>query len=279
MIYPITEKLISQNRSHLPLYPVGAMCHATATPGATDEAEQKYFDGGDRNASAHYFIDWDSITRCVPETEQAWHAGAHANQRFVSYELCEPREDDPDRYRKFAEVWARGVWLSRRICLSRGWGRDDLWSHAMASRKWPEDTDHTDPVGFFAQYGRTFEQFVNEVFSQPQPQPEANDVSITFPEPYQVGKYKWRVPWYDSQSAKTWVHLSYPSASDPNAPHSGKVQAVVYGFIAGKWQALQEIVINPGETKQFQQDGLMCPLEIDFAAPDRCHVGLSYVYK
>lgn len=159
----IHEQLIGPNRSYAPLQAVGLAIHSTATPGATAQAEYSYFNSAYRGASAHYFVDWMQIIRTVPESEQAWHAGQTANERFISIEICEPAAGA----NQFNAVWDNAVWLARDICNRHGWGSDRIWSHDRISRTFGE-TDHTDPVGYFAQYGRTFDQFVNDIFSQPQ---------------------------------------------------------------------------------------------------------------
>lgn len=159
MNYPVIEKLIHNNRSHKPLKPEGIVVHSTATPGATDEAEQLYFDNGHWGASAHYFADWDSITRLIPENEQAWHAGPTANSKFLSIEMCEPKEYDPA---KFFAVWERVVWFVADCCLRYGWGVDYIWSHDLVSKKWRE-SNHTDPTGYLLKYGRNWDQLIKAV--------------------------------------------------------------------------------------------------------------------
>lgn len=49
--------------------------HYTANDGDTDENNGKYFNGANRNASAHYFVDGDSITQSVPDNYIAWSVG------------------------------------------------------------------------------------------------------------------------------------------------------------------------------------------------------------
>lgn len=49
--------------------------HYTANDGDTDEANGKYFNGKNRNASAHYFVDDDSITQSVPDDYVAYSVG------------------------------------------------------------------------------------------------------------------------------------------------------------------------------------------------------------
>lgn len=50
--------------------------HYTGNDGDSDEANAKYFQGI-RNASAHYFVDDDSITQSVPDNFIAWSVGGN----------------------------------------------------------------------------------------------------------------------------------------------------------------------------------------------------------
>lgn len=162
MGYQIVEKLLPRgrmtNRPGTRLSPVGVIVHETATPGATAEAEYRYFASGYRGASAHYFVDDKTILRVIPENEVAWHAGPTANRLYLSVELCHFR----DRAR-FEEVWKRGVWLVADICRRYGWDpKEAVRSHAWVSHTYKE-TDHTDPIGYFALHGKSWNQFVVEV--------------------------------------------------------------------------------------------------------------------
>ena len=56
--------------------------HYTANDGDTDEANGKYFNSPNRNASAHYFVDDDSITQSVPDNYVAWSVGGN---RYSNY--------------------------------------------------------------------------------------------------------------------------------------------------------------------------------------------------
>ncbi len=157
MGYEIIENYIEKNRSYQLLSPIGLLCHETATPNATDENEQKYFNNNEVKASVHAFIDYDSITQTMPWNEVCWGAGYTANHRFIQVELCNFDEDD-----KFSEVWNRGVWLFAWLFINI-LGIDtvtsaNLISHAEASAKWGE-TDHSDPVQYFAEHNKTFDDF------------------------------------------------------------------------------------------------------------------------
>ena len=70
--------------------------HYTGNDGDTDENNGKYFENNIIGASAHYFVDDDSITQTVPDNYIAWHCGAkkykHAhcrNANSIGVELCD----------------------------------------------------------------------------------------------------------------------------------------------------------------------------------------------
>lgn len=56
--------------------------HYTANDGDTDESNAKYFKTANRKASAHYFVDDDSVTISVPDTYVAWSVGG---SRYSNY--------------------------------------------------------------------------------------------------------------------------------------------------------------------------------------------------
>lgn len=163
MAYPIKKDYITvENRPGTFLAPQGGALHSTATPGATDEREQDYFEDEYRAASANTFIDWDSITEIIPLNERSWHAGATANRKFFSVEMCEPANYDMN---KFMEVWNRTVWYFAYQFVSLGIKtvtKSNLMSHAEISAAWHE-TDHQDPVAYLAQYGKTVDGFRSAV--------------------------------------------------------------------------------------------------------------------
>lgn len=80
--------------------------HYTANDGDSDEANGNYFKNGIRNASAHYFVDSDSVTRSVADNYIAWSVGGGkysdcgstgggkyygkcTNANSISIELCD----------------------------------------------------------------------------------------------------------------------------------------------------------------------------------------------
>jgi N-acetylmuramoyl-L-alanine amidase CwlA len=181
-MYEIVQKFITKNRPYTKFKPIGIVVHETANPGATDENHYRYFNEAYRGASAHAFVDWDSITQTIPWDEIAWHAGKTANSKYLGIELCRPKTHDVD---KFNEVWKRGAWLFAYLYLNilkiPKVTEENLLTHMEVSKRWGETT-HVDPVGYFKEYGKTKEDFMKDI------QGEIDRMLGIIPEPVVVRK-------------------------------------------------------------------------------------------
>ena len=78
--------------------------HFTANNGDTAKGNCNYFQGKNRNASAHYFVDENEIYQSVKDTDTAWHCGANKyyhpfcrNNNSIGIELCS-RIDSRGKY-------------------------------------------------------------------------------------------------------------------------------------------------------------------------------------
>lgn|SRR5574344_178292 len=84
--------------------------HYTANDGDSDESNAKYFKKKNIKASAHYFVDDDSVTRSVPDNYVAWSVGGSrysnykstggakyygicTNNNSISIEMCDTIKD------------------------------------------------------------------------------------------------------------------------------------------------------------------------------------------
>ncbi|MBR5823784.1 MAG: N-acetylmuramoyl-L-alanine amidase [Paludibacteraceae bacterium] len=71
--------------------------HYTGNDGDTDENNGRYFQNNVVQASAHYFVDDDSITQSVPDNYIAWHCGTNKgykhklcrNANSIGIEICD----------------------------------------------------------------------------------------------------------------------------------------------------------------------------------------------
>lgn len=63
-------------------------------PLATAESHYRYFNGGNRQASAHYFVDEKEVRQLVKDEDTAWHVGdgkgqyGITNQNSIGIEIC-----------------------------------------------------------------------------------------------------------------------------------------------------------------------------------------------
>lgn len=112
--------------------------------------------------SAHYVVDADSVTRCVPDMLTAYHCGHTGNVRTIGVELC-------GRANQTREQWLDGPSLATLSIAARlvaylcsvhrvpatvvndlglQSGNRGITTHAFVSAAWHE-SDHTDPgIGF-----------------------------------------------------------------------------------------------------------------------------------
>ena len=102
--------------------------HDTGNTKATANAENhyKYFNGGNRNASAHYFVDSEQILRLVRDEDTAWHCGDTQkylngggslkgkvkNSNSIGIEIC--INSDGDYNRTIAKTQALIVMLMKK---------------------------------------------------------------------------------------------------------------------------------------------------------------------
>jgi hypothetical protein len=157
MGYTITQQFIHHNRSYEPLIPIGLILHDTETLNATAQNEQAYFDSAERDASAHFFVDWTQIIQTIPENEVAWHAFNYANHHFLSIELC--TINDPNQ---FQEAYKRYIWLAAYLCNKYHWNPDeDVHSHKWVSEHY--EGDHVDPIPWLAKWGISWDKVIADI--------------------------------------------------------------------------------------------------------------------
>lgn len=149
----IVEAIVSNG--HGPLSPSFFVVHETANPGATAANHVSYW-RREPTFAVHYVLDWEECYHCVPNDRLAYHVGG-GNSQTYGVELCHAtsRAD-------FEKVWKSGVELCAAQLRARGWGVDRLLSHWDCTRRWG-GSDHTDPIGYFEEYGRTWEDFTDAV--------------------------------------------------------------------------------------------------------------------
>lgn len=150
----IIEDIISNGHGWLDASYI--VIHETANPGATAKNHVDYW-SREPDYAVHYVGDWtDIVYHCVPDDRLCWQVG-NGNPYVIGIELCHATNQND-----FERVWNIGVEWAAMMLDRHGWGIDRLISHNDCSEWWG-GSDHTDPLGYFEEYGKSWEQFKDEV--------------------------------------------------------------------------------------------------------------------
>ncbi|CCJ33083.1 N-acetylmuramoyl-L-alanine amidase [Caloramator australicus] len=103
--------------------------------GADAEAHFRYFNGGNRNASAHYFVDDKKILQLIDDKYAAWHVGdgrgrfGITNQNSIGIEICVNADGD------YNKALANAIELTRYLMKKYNIPLERVVRHYDASRK------------------------------------------------------------------------------------------------------------------------------------------------
>lgn len=131
--------------------------HETANPGASAWNHVLYWRGNDTYAVHHVMeLDGSTVYNTVPENRLCWHVG-NGNYATVGIELAHATNASD-----FSKQWNEAVKWAGDELRAHGWDTSRLLSHYQAARIWG-GSDHTDPNGYFRQYGKTWAEFKQAV--------------------------------------------------------------------------------------------------------------------
>ncbi|MCD1148042.1 N-acetylmuramoyl-L-alanine amidase [Peptoniphilus sp. KCTC 25270] len=111
--------------------------HDTGNVSSTATAlnHYRYFAGGDRQASAHYFVDQEGVVQIIEDAQSAWHCGdgrgryGITNSNSIGIEFCVNRGNDEKRTLEHLRE------LVRELMKFYGIPRERVVRHYDASRK------------------------------------------------------------------------------------------------------------------------------------------------
>lgn len=150
----IREDIVS--KGHGPLKkPTHIVIHETANPGATAQNHRDYWSREDDYA-VHAVCDWKEIIHTVPYNRLCWHVG-NANDFTIGIEICHAESKA-----NFTKAWKNAIEWTKAMMKEFGIPAKNVVSHDYCSKKWG-GSDHTDPIGYFAEYGKTFDDFLKEL--------------------------------------------------------------------------------------------------------------------
>lgn len=106
-----------------------------ASKGADAMSHYRYFNGGNRNASAHYFVDDKQVVQLVGDSLSAWHVGdgrgryGITNANSLGIEMCINADGD------YAKMYYHTVELTKNIMRKFNIPIERVVRHYDASRK------------------------------------------------------------------------------------------------------------------------------------------------
>lgn len=133
----INEKLIKYNYSDRKGEIKYIVIHDTGNKGkgADAEAHYKYFNGEDRQSSAHYFVDDKQILRVIRDVDKSWHCGdgkgkyGITNENSIGVEMCINPDGD------FNKTYKNTLELVKHLMDKYSIPLDRVVRHYDASRK------------------------------------------------------------------------------------------------------------------------------------------------
>ncbi len=134
----INEKLVKYNFSsrkgsiikYIVIHDTG-----NTSNGADANAHYNYFNGGDRQSSAHYFVDDKQVLRIIKDNDKAWHCGdgngkyGITNENSIGIEMCINKDGN------FDLTYKNTVQLVKHLMATYNIHIDNVVRHYDASRK------------------------------------------------------------------------------------------------------------------------------------------------
>lgn len=145
------------SNGHGSLSPQYLVIHETANPGASAWNHVLLWSRDDTYAVHDVMeLDGSKVYDTVPQNRLCWHVG-NGNWCTIGIELAHATNAAD-----FAKQWTEAVKWAGDTLRARGWDTSRLLSHYEAARIWG-GSDHTDPIGYFRKYGKTWSDFKRDV--------------------------------------------------------------------------------------------------------------------
>jgi len=158
--------------------------------GADAEAHYKYFSGGNRNASAHYFVDDKKVIQIIEDSNASWHCGdgrgkfGITNQNSIGIEICVNVDGN------YEKAFKNAIELTKELMKKYNIPTERIVRHYDASRKLcPASMS----IGNWAKWSE-----FKKLLVPPVPQPTPSNL------------YRVRLSWEDAKSQKgAFSNLNY----------------------------------------------------------------------
>ena len=141
--------------------------HYTANDGDTDENNAKYFHNNVVKASAHRFVDDDSVTISVPDNYVAWHCGGGlqgsnghtyykkcTNTNSIGIEMCDTKRNG--KYEVTPKTSSNAIALGKELVKKYGIKKENVIRHYDVTGK--------NCPAYFVKDEDTWKKFRDEIF-------------------------------------------------------------------------------------------------------------------
>lgn len=153
--YEQVEQVVNDGHGYCD--PSYLVIHETANPGASAYNHVLLYSRGYSYAVQYVMeLDGSKVYHTMYDNRKAWAVG-NGNSRCVNIELAHATNQAD-----FNAQWEQAVRWAGDYLNKRGWGIDQMISHNQARLNWG-GTDHTDPLEYFMDYGKSWNQFKAEV--------------------------------------------------------------------------------------------------------------------
>lgn len=154
--YPVNTSYITkkENRSFTQRAETRFLVIHETVSKATARQQLNYFNTAPAYANAHVFIDWNEVLLTVPFTETSWTVGRPANSFTINIEMCHAR--NAAEFNKSWDITTR--YVAKWLLANQKDPLTFIKSHHEIAEEFG-GTDHTDPDDYFAEYGKTMDDF------------------------------------------------------------------------------------------------------------------------
>ena len=156
--------------------------HYTANDGDTDEANAKYFHNNVVKASAHRFVDDDSVTISVPDNYVAYHCGGGlqgrdghrfykicTNTNSIGIEMCDTIKNG--KYEVSSKTRANAIALGKEFVKKYGIKKENVIRHFDVTGK--------NCPAYFVKDEEAWEKFRDEIFETKKKEFKTYHIKVT----------------------------------------------------------------------------------------------------
>jgi N-acetylmuramoyl-L-alanine amidase len=159
----VTQKFMTQNdcyKAGRKITIKGIMVHSTATPGVMAADWFSRWNKAGIEKCVHAFLDDKEVIQYLPWDMRGWHAGGPANNDYIGFEICEPKNLNDKEY--FAKAYKNAVDLCVMLCKQFKLTEKNILCHCEAG-KLNIASDHADVMHWFPKHNKTMDDFRADV--------------------------------------------------------------------------------------------------------------------